>query len=308
MQLSIQAALLNVRNLDKSIEFYQDVLGLRTISQEDRVAALMIDETTGRQVLVLRELDGANPVHMGRGTIGPRVIILEAATPDELDTIEQRLPGATRSSGAGEPTPWEAIVGVDPDRIELSISASLTGGPIDRTHWGAPRPDGLRGGRVTSSGPATDAADLRGRAGGGESLAAVESWIDHAGDVIWEPSPSLVAQLVQAGQPFWLDIEDPSDEVINQLTTLVGLHSLAVESTRQFGQRAKLQVYGNGVTLVGFGLDEQLHEPVEVHCYYTTGFLITAYASGRVLHLTTCARKVLFIPSLGAIRSARCIR
>jgi magnesium transporter len=27
--------------------------------------------------------------------------------------------------------------------------------------------------------------------------------------------------------------------------------------------------------LVGFGLDEQLREPVEVHCYYTTGFLIT---------------------------------
>ena len=35
------------------------------------------------------------------------------------------------------------------------------------------------------------------------------------------------------------------------------------------------QVYGNGVMLVGFGLDEQLREPVEVHCYYTTGFLIT---------------------------------
>ncbi len=27
--------------------------------------------------------------------------------------------------------------------------------------------------------------------------------------------------------------------------------------------------------LVGFGLDEQLREPVEVHCYYTTGFLVT---------------------------------
>jgi magnesium transporter len=27
--------------------------------------------------------------------------------------------------------------------------------------------------------------------------------------------------------------------------------------------------------LVGFGLDEQLRELVEVHCYYTTGFLIT---------------------------------
>ena len=27
--------------------------------------------------------------------------------------------------------------------------------------------------------------------------------------------------------------------------------------------------------LVGFGLDEHLREPVEVHCYYTTGFLVT---------------------------------
>ena len=135
MQLSIQAALLNVRNLNKSIEFYQDVLGLRPISREDRVAALMIDETSGRQVLVLRELDGANPVHMGRGSIGPRVIILEAASPDELDAIEQRLTERNAFIGRRRTDTWEAVVGVDPDRIELSISSSLTGGPIDSTHW-----------------------------------------------------------------------------------------------------------------------------------------------------------------------------
>jgi catechol-2,3-dioxygenase len=135
MQLSIQAALLNVRNLDKSIEFYQDVLGLRPISREDRVAALMIDERSGRQVLVLRELDGANPVHMGRGTIGPRVIILEAASPDELDAIEQRLTERNAFIGRRRTDTWEAVVGVDPDRIELSISSSLTGAPIDSTHW-----------------------------------------------------------------------------------------------------------------------------------------------------------------------------
>jgi magnesium transporter len=103
----------------------------------------------------------------------------------------------------------------------------------------------------------------------------VRSWIDQAGEVVWDPSQSLVAQLVEAGQPFWLDIEDPADEVIDQLATLLGLPPLAVENSRQFGQRAKLQVYGNGVMLVGFGLDEQLREPVEVHCYYTTGFLVT---------------------------------
>ena len=103
----------------------------------------------------------------------------------------------------------------------------------------------------------------------------MRSWIDHAGEVVWEPSPSLVAQLIEAGQPFWLDIENPTDEVIDQLATRLGLHPLAVEDSKQFGQRPKLQVYGNVAMLVGFGLDEQLREPVEVRCYYTTGFLVT---------------------------------
>jgi magnesium transporter len=103
----------------------------------------------------------------------------------------------------------------------------------------------------------------------------VRSWIDHGGEVVWEPSLSLVEQLVQADQPFWLDIDSPTDEMIDQLATRLGLHPLAVENSKQFGQPAKLQVYGNGAMLVGFGLDEQLRETVEVHCYYTTGFLIT---------------------------------
>src|SRR5580693_2087522 len=106
-------------------------------------------------------------------------------------------------------------------------------------------------------------------------MATMRSWIDHSGEVVWEPAPSLIAQLIEAGQPFWLDIENPTDETIDQLATRLGLHPLAAEASKQFGQRAKLQVYGNGVLLVGFGLDKQLREPVEVHCYYTTGFLIT---------------------------------
>ena len=103
----------------------------------------------------------------------------------------------------------------------------------------------------------------------------MRSWIDHSGEVVWDPSLTLVAQLVEAGQPFWLDIENPTDEVVDQLAVLLGLPALAVEDSKQFGQRAKLQIYENGAVLVGFGLDEQLREPVEVHCYYTTGFLIT---------------------------------
>jgi hypothetical protein len=81
-------------------------------------------------------------------------------------------------------------------------------------------------------------------------MAAMRSWIDYSGEVVWDPAPSLVVQLIEAGQPFWLDIENPTDELAARL----GLHPLAAEDSKQFGQRAKLQVYGNGAMLVGFGL------------------------------------------------------
>ncbi len=135
MQLSIQAALLNVSNLNRSIEFYQHMFDLQTITREDRVAALMFDEASRRQVLLLRELGGANPVHMGRGSIGLRSLSLEAGTPDELDVIEQRLTERKAFIGRRRTETWEAIVGVDPDRIEVSVSSSLTGVPIERADW-----------------------------------------------------------------------------------------------------------------------------------------------------------------------------
>jgi len=75
--------------------------------------------------------------------------------------------------------------------------------------------------------------------------------------------------------PFWLDIENPTDEVIDRLAARLGLHPLAVQDSKQFGQQGKLQVYGSVAMIVTFGLDAQLSDPVEVHCYYTAGFLIT---------------------------------
>ena len=135
MHLSLQASLLNVRNLGRSIEFYRDVLDLHPIASGDRVAALMIDGTTRRQVLLLREVQSANPIHMGRGSIGPRVLGLEAGSLAELDVIEQRLTERNAFIGRRKTEVWEAIVGVDPDRIEITVSSSLTGAPIQWEHW-----------------------------------------------------------------------------------------------------------------------------------------------------------------------------
>jgi magnesium transporter len=46
--------------------------------------------------------------------------------------------------------------------------------------------------------------------------------------------------------------------------------------------------------IVSFGLDDQLREPAEVHCYYTTGFLIT-------LRRALC-------PALAALRQEASVR
>ena len=134
----------------------------------------------------------------------------------------------------------------------------------------------------------------------------MRSWIDHSGEVVWDPSPSLITGLIEGGQPFWLDIENPTDEVIDQLATSLGLHPLVVAGSKQFGQGAKLQVYRNGVMLIGFGLDEELHQPVEVHCYYTTGFLITLRRSPSPA-VAALRQAVRCIPSPQATRSGFCI-
>src|SRR5712692_3692033 len=134
MQLSMQAMLLNVSNVDRSVEFYRDIFELRLVARGDRVAALMIDETSRRQVLVLREL-GPQPIHLGRGTIGPRLLALEAGSPGELDVIEQRLLERKAFAGRRRTETWQPIVGVDPDRIQISVSSSLTGAPIRSEDW-----------------------------------------------------------------------------------------------------------------------------------------------------------------------------
>jgi catechol-2,3-dioxygenase len=134
MELSLQTVLLNVTDLGQSIEFYQDVFDLRPTSQREEAAALMINKTNRRQVLLLREIPG-QAHHPGRRNIGLRMLSFEAGTPDELDAIQQKLVDRQALVRHWQTKTYRSIMCVDPDRTQICVGSSLTGTPISSEDW-----------------------------------------------------------------------------------------------------------------------------------------------------------------------------
>lgn len=101
----------------------------------------------------------------------------------------------------------------------------------------------------------------------------MRSWIEDTDEQVSDPSPDDLQRFVASGRPFWLDIEGPTDDVIDRLASTIGLHPLAVEDSKEFGQRGKLERYGDVAMIVGFDIEDG--QAFEVHTYYTPSFLIT---------------------------------
>ena len=134
MDLSIQTVLLNVRDLEKSVEFYRGVFDFPVVSERDQVAALLVNEHDRRQVVMLREVE-SSALHAGRGTIGPRLLAFEVSSPNELALIERRLDQHHAILRRVEGETYRAIFAADPDRIEISVASSLTGATISTEDW-----------------------------------------------------------------------------------------------------------------------------------------------------------------------------
>lgn len=134
MEISIQTVLLNVTDLQRSIDFYQDVFGLRLISTQEEVATLMVSETNRSQVLLLRELR-SGPHHAGRHYVGLRMLSFEVASAKELEAIEQKLVDRSALVWQKRTERYRGLMGVDPDRTEICAASSVTGSPISSEDW-----------------------------------------------------------------------------------------------------------------------------------------------------------------------------
>jgi magnesium transporter len=86
-----------------------------------------------------------------------------------------------------------------------------------------------------------------------------------------------IAELRKSGEFFWMDLFAPRADEIQHAGHIFGWHELAIEDTLNFGQRPKLDEYGDYVLLVFYGMQHSDEEPqpVEVHCYISGECIVT---------------------------------
>jgi magnesium transporter len=97
-------------------------------------------------------------------------------------------------------------------------------------------------------------------------------------DVLTAVDGDRIAADQASGHTFWVDLTQPSDDEVNRLGDLLGLHPVAIEDTREFGQRPKVDVYADHILLVFYTArldDEGSVRPIEVHVYVAQGYLLT---------------------------------
>jgi magnesium transporter len=100
-------------------------------------------------------------------------------------------------------------------------------------------------------------------------------------EVLQSVEEERIAALRERDEFFWLDLDTPSDEDLDALGSLLSIHPVALEDTREFGQRPKLDDYSDHLLLVYYTVREArsdaegLFAPVEIHLYISGGFVLT---------------------------------
>ena len=115
-------AVLYVRNVDASTQFYGDMLGFRVVSEFPGAAFLQAPDSTNDHDLGLFEIGAAAaPSGAGRATVGLYHLAWEVDTLGEL----QRLAGVLRDRGAlvgaSDHGTTKSLYAKDPDGIEFEV-------------------------------------------------------------------------------------------------------------------------------------------------------------------------------------------
>ena len=129
--MNFQGVVVNVADLNRSIDFYREVLGFTLLSQKDQLAAVRTPGSERTQVIVLRAI-GRSPVG-GARHIGLRAFVLEVGSADQLERIASDLDSRRFLVSRRDHNEWTAVVGRDPD--ELAFVVTYVHGGITEESW-----------------------------------------------------------------------------------------------------------------------------------------------------------------------------
>ena len=132
--MNFQGVVLNVSDLNRSIDFYREALGFKLLSQKEQLAAVSAPGSSQPQVIVLRGF-GNSPAR-GARHIGLRAFILEVETTDELERIASELDSRKLLVSRRNHAEWIAVAGRDPDGVAIVVASHPGGGGITEDGWG----------------------------------------------------------------------------------------------------------------------------------------------------------------------------
>jgi magnesium transporter len=97
-----------------------------------------------------------------------------------------------------------------------------------------------------------------------------------------------IRALHERAEFFWLDLDSPSDEQLDQLGELLHIPRLAIQDTKEFGQRPKIDDYAERVLIVFYGAHDDAIVEVHVH---VSGNEVVTVRRGPCAHLWDAHRR-----------------
>ena len=117
-------AVLYVRDVEKSVAFYRDVLGFKVVNQLGATAAfLQAQGSTNDHDLGLFQIgERAAPSAAGRDTVGLYHLAWEVDTLDELARLSNELSRRAALVGATDHATTKSLYARDPDGLEFEVA------------------------------------------------------------------------------------------------------------------------------------------------------------------------------------------
>jgi catechol-2,3-dioxygenase len=115
-------AVLYVSDVERSVAFYRDTLGFRTVTSFPGAAFLQAPDSTNDHDLGLFEIGAtARPSDAGRGTVGLYHLAWEVDTLAELERLAGVLAEAGALVGASDHGTTKSLYAKDPDGLEFEV-------------------------------------------------------------------------------------------------------------------------------------------------------------------------------------------